>query len=120
MSYLWAIPDFAVLATWPEVVDVCYSACMWGGRRDKKQRLRGTVPMLSSMAVACDRSHEHAPWKEGTAFRTGEEAEYPEQVCRHVANKFRAPLGRKRKAEHQHTTTEEWKAAAKQPKNNKE
>jgi len=76
--------------------------------------------MLSSMAVACDRSHEHAPWKEGAAFRTGEEAEYPEEFCRHVAKKFRAPLGRKRKAEHQHTTTEEWKAAAKQPKNNKE
>ena len=118
-SWLWEIPPFKALLQMPGVIDINYDACMWGGRRKKAQRLRGTVAALSSMAKTSDGQHDHAPWRGPDGFKTGEEAEYPREFCVEVARRFADARGR------QSTSKDTMNAAAlraatKQPASNKE
>ena len=74
-----------------EVEDVCYIACMIGGKRNTKQRLRTNAPtaLAPLKGLACDGSHDHAPWSSGPhQLHTAEEAEYPEAFCELVAKCF--------------------------------
>eukprot|EP00973_Karenia_brevis_P019707 2702487-Karenia_brevis.AAC.1 len=63
---------------------------MHGGRRPKKCSLWVHGIDLSSLAVWCDRQHDHLPW--GLAargskelFATGEERRYPFLFCQRLA-----------------------------------
>jgi hypothetical protein len=88
-SLLWYIPEYVQLLALPNVRDVCYSACMVGGTRAKRQRLRGTEPSMHVVAeLWCDGSHQHEPWRQGSTLMTATEAEYPRQFCRMLAGEF--------------------------------
>ena len=88
-SLLWYIPEYVKLLSLPGVFDACYHACMVGGNRAKRQRLRGTEPSINIVnELWCDGSHKHEPWRQGTALMTATEAEYPLKFCRMLAAKF--------------------------------
>ena len=60
-SLLWSTPEFAQLQGEQSNADIEYSACMVGGSRDKRQRLRGSVwPLAHLRGLQCDKSHNHA------------------------------------------------------------
>ena len=102
-SWLWALPPaIALLAS---SHDVDYAACMFGGLRPKKQRLRTSVHWLDDMAQMCDQKHIqrhkddqgnmvlHAPWglRRSGGFAAADEAQYPQEFCAMVA--ARLPRG---------------------------
>ena len=118
-SYLWYLPEYVELLKEKNVKDVLYSACMVGGKRDKKQRLRTNNPdALSPLdGLRCDGSHAHEPWSSGRQqWHTADEAEYPHKFCEIVAKSFSnqaVPLHpTKFKAEHAQGAL----AAAKRPR----
>ena len=87
-SLLWYLPEFVELLAVHGVDDAEYDACMFGGRRLKRQRLRGTATSIIKYfkGKRCDGSHQHLPWgKAGGGFATAEEAEYPDAFCERVA-----------------------------------
>jgi hypothetical protein len=117
-SYLWYMPSFANLLS-HKVKDILYSACMVGGKRDKKQRLRTNNPQaLGALnGLHCDRNHPHEPWSSGRwQWHTADEAEYPDQFCDMIAACFRSPAAElqpnKAKREHAQGAL----AAAKRPR----
>jgi len=81
------MPEFAALAFDKGAEDADYDACMVGGTRPKKQRLRGTpTSILSAVAgKLCDGMHRHAPWKIDGKPQTAQEAAYPQEFCELVA-----------------------------------
>ena len=78
-------PPVAELLQLPDCHDVCYDACIHEGRCRKHRRLRLNFTQADSMAVRCDDTHEHLPWKvegRGNAFAgTADEAGYPVLFC---------------------------------------
>ena len=90
-SYLWYLPEYANLLTNKKVKDILYSACMLGGKRDKKQRLRTNSPrsLAPLDGLHCDGKHAHEPWSSGRwQWHTADEAEYPGKFCEVVAKCF--------------------------------
>ena len=88
-SLLWFINEFVDLLNLPGAADACYQACMVGGRRDKRQRLRGTVAAFNVIdGKWCDKSHQHLPWKSAGKLMTSTEAEYPDLFCKILADEF--------------------------------
>eukprot|EP00972_Heterocapsa_arctica_P080068 11799182-Heterocapsa_arctica.AAC.1 len=62
---------------------------MVGGRRDKRQRLRGTVAAFNVVdGKWCDKSHTHLPWRAAGKLMTSSEAEYPDEFCKLLADEF--------------------------------
>ena len=93
-SYLWYMQEYIELLWHPAVRDLCYSACMVGGKRDKKQRLRTNAHEFLAFLtdLKCDGSHQHAPWSSGSGpgqWHTTDEAEYPAEFCSKIAQAFR-------------------------------
>eukprot|EP00973_Karenia_brevis_P085910 11915827-Karenia_brevis.AAC.1 len=70
---------------------VDFSMCMHGGARNKRTRLLTANIDLSSLALACDGSHEHLPWGfikgsgDQGVFATAEERRYPLALCSRIA-----------------------------------
>ncbi len=90
-SYLWYLPEYANLLNNKKVKDILYSACMMGGKRNKKQRLRTNSPgsLAPLDGLHCDGRHAHEPWSSGRKqWHTADEAEYPEKFCEVVAKCF--------------------------------
>ena len=89
-SLFWYLQPVIALLQLPLCHDVCYDACMHGGKRQKRQRLRLNFSEADAMAVRCDGSHEHLPWKvkgKGNAFAgTADEAEYPVLFCERLVS----------------------------------
>ena len=91
-SLLWLFPSWNDIA----FLDCDFAACMHGASRLKWQRIRfskafaGAADFLK-MAVKCDGSHSHKPWgplfvgDKFAGFATQEEAAYPTEFCRRVA-----------------------------------
>ena len=56
---------------------------MYGGHRPKRTGLLANFD-ISSLAVECDKSHEHAPWRSSSDsavhFHTAEETAYPKPL----------------------------------------
>ena len=78
-----------------------FDACTHGGARNKSTSFWSFNPrdpgvnMFQSLALSCDNSHKHAPWKpimvDGrTHFPTSEEAAYPHVLCQRMAHIFKA------------------------------
>ena len=88
-SWLWELDVWRELLELPGVEDQVMQMCMHGSDRDKKSRLRSNMRSLECMAVLCDRSHEHRPWRTARAtkvyFHHAEEAEYPQLFCSRLA-----------------------------------
>ena len=91
-SLLWFINEFVDLLNFPGATDACYQACVLGGRRDKRQRLRGTVAAFDVVdGKWCDKSHERLPWRSAGKLMTSSEAEYLELFCKLLADEFVKP-----------------------------
>ena len=88
-SLMWYLPIFEELLTRAGVFDMVYDACMHGGARPKRQRLRTNIIALQDWSVLCDGGHEHAPWVTNLGatrvFYTAEAAQYPYRFCARVA-----------------------------------
>ena len=82
-SLLWSIPEFGALLG-AGASDVVYDACMFGSRRKKAQRLRGTLN-LNAIGISCDGLHDHEPWFQDGRLKAAEEAEYTEGLCEALA-----------------------------------
>ena len=85
---MWYLPEFVQLLGTDGVEDAEFGACMFGGKRLKRQRLRGnaTSVLRHFHNAKCDGGHSHLPWgKAGNGFASAEEAEYPEAFCKQVA-----------------------------------
>ena len=89
-SFIWDLPSFKALASSTTRVD--FDACMHGAARDKKTTLLCSDDTFKSMEMKCDKSHKHKPWGLNQTdggkweFRTAEECEYPEQMCKTMAS----------------------------------
>jgi len=89
-SLLWFLKEVQQLQR-EGAADANYQACMYGGKRDKWQRLRSSMATITKLSVQCDKQHPHEPWgprlQSGvfTGFHTDEEAEYPLRFCDAVA-----------------------------------
>ena len=75
---------------WHALDDVVFDMCMHGLDRDKATTFRATPGFLSSLAVRCDRSHQHASCRPrqvrgSVHFPTSGEAEYPELLAKRYA-----------------------------------
>ena len=81
-SLLWWTPRFLGMLQWAGVVDVIYEECAHGGRRKKRQRLRGNAPLLE-LAKLCPGGHSHPPWIHGGRSAVAE-AQYPAVFCSRV------------------------------------
>ena len=90
-SILWQCDEMKALSELRDVYDMSFQACMHGGQRDKWTTWRTNASSLSTLAVACDKSHTHLPWgvlmegKRHMGFHTQFEAEYPMLLCRRVS-----------------------------------
>ena len=87
-AYIWFLKEWVVLLADPRLEINDHQVCMFGGRRDKWSRWVATKQLFTSMRVACDGKHKHAPWgfsapqlSAGWNFATAEEAEYPDDLC---------------------------------------
>ena len=95
-SLLWWCPDMIKLKDQTCSHDVCFQACMHGGKRDKWTTWRTNVEQLKPLSVACDGKHQHLPWgvmvESGrlAGFATAAEAEYPEELCNKVGKIIKA------------------------------
>ena len=91
-SLLWYTEEYAELIhrKTAGAVDAVYHACMFGSERKKRQRVRTTSAAVQQRLhqVDCDNGHPHRPWRVHGCFQTAEEAEYPEQFCRTIAELF--------------------------------
>ena len=97
-SFFWMVDSVAaLLAEFRQNFFSCFHHCMHGGKRDKQTAWWSWNPpsphenLFSSLELACDGQHAHAPWRpyrnaEGvTVFPTKEEASYPLLLCQRVA-----------------------------------
>lgn len=93
-SHLWSLPEFASLLQLESVRDQCYQACEFGSQRDKKQRIRTSAAELDFLDGRwCSGQHKHAPWRTHNRLHTSEEAEYPLEFCKQIAESFVAAWG---------------------------
>ena len=88
-SYFWLYPGMPDLLR-NGFQDVDFHGCMHGGERARWCRWRVNSSFLSSLAIQCDNSHPHAPWKmqkvDGVwQFPTAAEAAYPKVLADRVA-----------------------------------
>ena len=85
-SLFWHVPDIVALLSLEKVGDIHFENCMLGSSRRKKTRLRAyPASAFESLAVLCDGSHSHPPWRRGPAFSTSLECAYPQQFCDKLA-----------------------------------
>ena len=93
-SWLWPllaslIKSFgnAAFAEWYfSLQDYDFDACMFGSRRAKATRIKGTPGVFDGLQRSCDNSHPHLSWKPSLVagrwqYPTKEEAEYAPQLC---------------------------------------
>ena len=86
-SYFWWTKWVQRLLSSVQTFTADFQVCMMGGDRDKWTRLLANVEEISAMNIACDKSHQHAPW--GFAFdsegrqvwATALESQYPKKMC---------------------------------------
>lgn len=89
-SWLWAViallvkrrGDDAYSRWYFSLQDVSFDSCMHGSAFQKSTRLKATDKLFESMALTCDNSHKHQPWRvrqQGKLwkFDTANEAAYP-------------------------------------------
>ncbi|CAE7804359.1 unnamed protein product [Symbiodinium sp. CCMP2592] len=94
-SRLWQIftcfaqglKDTEVLAKWQALQSIDLHCCMFGGSRAKPLRLKCTPGLFDSLAVSCDKQHEHKPWSlSRTRVEIAEDASYPLDLCRRMVS----------------------------------
>ena len=90
-SYMRQTPGFVALASLQGAVFHELQPCMFGGARPKWTCFLTNIPNFGSIALKCDGNHPHAPWLvhnagKGLVFDTATEAEYPDDLCRALAN----------------------------------
>jgi hypothetical protein len=97
-AWTWPICELIAESTncsteWAALSDVEFQHCMYGGKRDKWSKWKCVGSFLNHLAVSCDGKHEHAPWglvfdpiTQTNSFATAQEAEYPLELCRQVAD----------------------------------
>ncbi|CAE7778111.1 unnamed protein product, partial [Symbiodinium sp. CCMP2592] len=94
-SRLWQIfscfaqglKDTEVLAKWQALPSIDLHCCMFGGSRAKPLRLKCTPGLFDSLAVSCDKQHEHKPWSlSRTRVEIAEDASYPLDLCRRMVS----------------------------------
>ena len=86
-SYFWWTKWVQRLISSVRTFTADFQVCMMGGDRDKWTRLLANFGEISAMNIACDKSHQHAPW--GFAFdsegrqvwATALESQYPKKMC---------------------------------------
>lgn len=71
--------------------DVCFDNCMHGGLHKKGTRIRASDKAFTALALDCDGSHNHLPWKLALmdshwTFSTAAEAAYPALLCKRYAD----------------------------------
>jgi hypothetical protein len=89
-SWMWEIEGFKALAAKPGVHMHSLQLCMFGGTRPKWSAFLTNIPAFAGIVKTCDGSHSHAPWQSfdtpgGRVFDTASEAEYPPELCHHLA-----------------------------------
>ena len=66
--------------------DYDFDACMFGSRRAKATRIKGSPGVFDGLQISCDNSHPHLSWKPVRVsgrwvYPTKEEAEYTPELC---------------------------------------
>ena len=103
-SYLWKLPGFQKLIDESRaklarpncskgrelVVIIDFQQCNHGGLRDKWSRWLSNMPELLVLEGECRKNHDHLPWSlskvdDGWLFASASEAEYPNQLCKLIA-----------------------------------
>ena len=77
-----------------EMQSVVFDMCMHGGSRPKSTKLLCSSNDFQSLALTCDKSHEHLPWsvkwaKSGWLFSTHLESAYPAVLAERMAACFK-------------------------------
>ena len=72
--------------------DYDFDACVYGSRRAKATRVKGSPRVFEGLQISCDNSHPHLSWKPTKVsgrwvYPTKEEAEYSPELCRFLCNK---------------------------------
>ena len=92
-SFMWDTSHWMDAARHVPYFDVCFDRCMYNGLRDKRTRLKHTMPLLQNLENFCDNSHEHSSWgRTSQGWSTAEETAYPWQLCSHMAFWFAKQL----------------------------
>ena len=93
--------DHAAFTDWFfALTDYDFDACMFGSRRAKAARIKGTPGIFKGLQLPCDQSHTHLSWRPFQVagrwvYPTKEEAEYPPQLCAFLCKKAGAALATK-------------------------
>ena len=86
-SYFWWTNWVKRLISTAQTFTGDFQVCMMGGDRDKWTRTLANFEEISAMNIACDKSHQHAPWgfavdSEGRqVWATALESQYPKKMC---------------------------------------
>ena len=67
--------------------DYDFDACMFGARRAKATRIKGSPSVFDGLQISCDNNHPHLSWKPVRVsgrwvYPTKDEAEYTPSLCR--------------------------------------
>ena len=100
-SWFWAVITWLAREHSPEacrvvnsLVTTVFDNCMHGGTRPKRSRVDSTTTALQSLAVLCDDSHTHEPFKlqfdNHWKFDTAAEGAYPDLLCARWASALTA------------------------------
>ena len=90
-SHFWNTSPISKLSSERAHQEVLFHNCAHGGDRDKLTKLWVNNDWLNSLALLCDRSHQHAGWKPKLLngqprYATAEEAAYPWLLCRRIVD----------------------------------
>ena len=101
-SWLWPLLaslvkafGHAAFAGFFALTDYDFDACVFGSRRAKATRMKGTPEAFEGLQLPCDQSHTHLSWKPvrvagRRVYPTKEEAEYTPQLCAFLCKKASA------------------------------
>ena len=86
-SFFWHCSAIEHILRSEQAIVVQCDFCMMGGSRLKRTALLCNSDLITGLAVTCDGSHEHLPWKvqEGV-LATKLETAYPHQFCKHFVS----------------------------------
>ena len=90
-SYFWILDIIAELFLLPDVFDYLFQQCCHGGDRPVWRRWLSSAKALQVLVANCQNDHPHKPFSmritpAGIQYDTAEEATYPLQLCRLVAD----------------------------------
>ena len=90
-SHFWNTSPISKLSAERAHQEVLFHNCAHGGDRDKLTKLWVNNDWLNSLALLCDRQHQHAGWKPKLLngqprYATAEEAAYPWLLCRRIVD----------------------------------